>query len=172
MTGAVRAAPASHRCPAPQGAPRTHSTRCPSIAHAPYEHAQRDLAFVLYQNEHRFLRVTFHWHWSLLLPEANPHPWNLLKSVQWQPRLIWRPHAFFFFNYVIRKILLTVVLKPLETWKFHFPCVYSSSLTTCWFFYSFLLLGENPSRCNSLWFHFGISQNWRFLFCMCQCWGL
>lgn len=86
--------------------------------------------------------------------------------MQGQPRLIWHPQAIFL-SYVIRKILLTVVLKPLETWKFHFPCIYSSSLTTCWFLYSFLLWVENPSQCNSLSFHFGISQNWKFLCCVC-----
>lgn len=87
--------------------------------------------------------------------------WSQLKSMQWQPRLISHPHAIFF-NYVIRKILLTVVLNPLETQKFHFPCVYSSSLTTCWFFYSFLLLVETPSQWNSLLLHFDTNQNWDF----------
>lgn len=118
---------------------------------------QRDAAFTPCQSKHRFFRS--------LSPVRGLYS-SLkeilsLKSMQWQPRLISHPHAIFL-NYVIRKILLTVVLNPLETWKFHFPCIYSSSLTTCCFFYSFLLLVETPSQCNSLLLHFDTNQNWDF----------
>lgn len=103
-----------------------------------------------------------------LLPEVSPPSQSSLKSMQWQPRLIWRPHAIFF-NYAIRRILLTVVLKPLETWKFHFPCIYSSSLSTYWFiFFSFLLLVENPSQRDPLLLYFSISQNLRFQHSVCD----
>lgn len=76
-----------------------------------------------------------------LLPEVSPPSQSPLKSMQWQPRLIWHPHAIFF-NYAIRRILFTVVLKPLETWKFHFPWIYSSSLSTYWFIFFFSAVGR------------------------------
>lgn len=123
--------------------------------------SQRDAAAAPCQSKHRFLQGHFLLSMVFTSLWRKSSGWSQLKSMQWQPRLISHPHAIFL-NYVIRKILLTVVLNPLETLKFHFPCIYLSSLTTCWFFYFFLLLVETPSQCNSLLLHFDTNQSWDF----------
>lgn len=162
----IRAAPTSHQCPAPLGPPEFGVPWCPTAGC--HIHAL-DVGAGLAEGccFHPMPKQTqiFQGHFLLSMVFTplwrKSSAWRQLKSMHWQPRLISHPHAIFL-NYVIRKILLTVVLNPLETRKFHFPCIYSSSLTTCWFFYSFLLLVEIPSQCNSLLLDFDTNQNWDF----------
>lgn len=153
--------------------PLNPRTWCPQVSHCRMAHpcpvgcrAYRGMLLSPMPNQTQIFQGHFLLSMAFTSLWRKSSAWSQLKSMQWQPRLISHPHAIFF-NYVIRKILLTDVLNPLETQKFHFLCIYSSSLTTCWFFLFFSSVGRNSKSMQLPFIALWYQPELRFLWSVC-----